>query len=360
MKPGAPEKEIRAQVVLACPDLDRALDFFSAELGFRLERIFPADSPRVAVLSRGGLRVRLDAAAAAGASSLLVETDDAALLQLARAGLDVPVGLDIDVVPLSRDVRRPGLSPALAVTLPGDDAGWVTGRAGMQYRDLVPDRLGGAWIASHIRIPDGGPVNDYVHYHDVDFQAICCLRGRVQVVYEDQGPPFVMNPGDCVLQPPTIRHRVLECSDGFEALEVASPAEHETTVAHDLSLPTGRLDPDRLFGGQRFCLHRAEGASWAASPWLGLRMRDSGFAEASGGRASVRWLAPVAGTEAVSIESAGEFVFRFVVRGQVTLDVDGIPPTRMGPGSSVVLPAGTRHRLASMSPDLELLEVASQ
>jgi quercetin dioxygenase-like cupin family protein len=39
---------------------------------------------------------------------------------------------------------------------------------------------------------------------------IYCHRGWVRVVYEDQGEPFVMHPGDCVLQPPGIRHRVLE------------------------------------------------------------------------------------------------------------------------------------------------------
>jgi hypothetical protein len=42
---------------------------------------------------------------------------------------------------------------------------WV--RAGMQYRDLIPGRLGGRFIASHIRIPDGGDVPDYVHYHRI-------------------------------------------------------------------------------------------------------------------------------------------------------------------------------------------------
>ena len=38
----------------------------------------------------------------------------------------------------------------------------------MLYRDLIPDRLGGsAIVASHIRIPEGGPVGDSVHYHKV-------------------------------------------------------------------------------------------------------------------------------------------------------------------------------------------------
>jgi hypothetical protein len=42
-------------------------------------------------------------------------------------------------------------------------------------------------IASHIRIPDGGPVPDMVHFHKVGFQLIFCIKGWVDVVYEDQG-----------------------------------------------------------------------------------------------------------------------------------------------------------------------------
>ena len=52
----------------------------------------------------------------------------------------------------------------------------------------IPDRLGGsAIIASHIRIPEGGPVGDSVHFHRVGFQLIFCYKGWVEVVYEDQG-----------------------------------------------------------------------------------------------------------------------------------------------------------------------------
>ena len=80
------------------------------------------------------------------------------------------------------------------------DAGGV-GRAAMHYRDLLPARQGGRFIASHITIPDGGPVPDYVHHHRIRFQVIYCRRGWVRVVYEDQGPPFVLEAGDCVLQP---------------------------------------------------------------------------------------------------------------------------------------------------------------
>ena len=138
------------------------------------------------------------------------------------------------------------------------DAAWGTGRAGMSYRDLLPNREGGRFIASHIRIHEGGPVPDYEHYHEVRFQMIYCYRGWVRLVYEDQGPPFVLQAGDCVLQPPLIRHRVLECASGLEVVEVSSPAEHPTFVDHAMTLPTDAHRPDRCFGAAKIrSSHRA-------------------------------------------------------------------------------------------------------
>ena len=127
----------------------------------------------------------------------------------------------------------------------------------MMYRDLLPDRLGGKLIASHIRLTEGGPVPDYVHYHKIEFQMIRCIKGRILLVYEDQGEPFWLEPGDWVIQPPEIRHRVLECEAGSEVIEISMPAEHETWVDHEMTLPTIEYRPDRDFGGQRFVRHVA-------------------------------------------------------------------------------------------------------
>jgi len=38
----------------------------------------------------------------------------------------------------------------------------------------------------------------------------------------------VIKPGDCVLQPPKIRHRKIEHSADFEVLEIVSPADFAT------------------------------------------------------------------------------------------------------------------------------------
>lgn len=129
---------------------------------------------------------------------------------------------------------------------------WVTGRAGMLYRNLAPDSLGSRVVVSHIRLPLEGEVPDYVHYHKVEFQLICCIKGRIKVVYEDQGPPFWLGPGDWVIQPPEIRYRVLECTKGAEVVEISVPPEHETWADNEMKLPTAEIRPDRIFGGQKF------------------------------------------------------------------------------------------------------------
>src|SRR4029453_17971531 len=91
--------------------LQTAIKYYTSEFGYRLEMIKPADDPCEAVLSKKGISIRL------------VKKSDSE-----RGTLDVE---------------------------PSRGSGWVTGRAGMMYRDLVPDRLGGKLIAWHIRIVDG-------------------------------------------------------------------------------------------------------------------------------------------------------------------------------------------------------------
>jgi quercetin dioxygenase-like cupin family protein len=165
--------------------------------------------------------------------------------------------------------------------------GWTRGRAGMEYRDLLPGRHGGQIVASHIRLATEGEIADHVHYHEISFQIIYCKRGRIRVVYEDQGEPFWLETGDCVLQPPTIRHRVLACTAGAEVIEVGMPAEHETWFDHELTLPTGIFRPERSFSGQLFVHHRAAEATWTHSTWSGYDERDTGIGEATSGLANV-------------------------------------------------------------------------
>ncbi len=141
------------------------------------------------MLSGHGLRIRLQTGAPEGPGTLRILTDDPELLPAAARSLTAPGGTRIEIDELNPPVVLPPTEHAFVVRRLADQAPWVIGRAGMHYRDLIPSRLGGAIIASHIRIPDGGPVPDMVHFHKVGFQLIFCIKGWVDVVYEDQGGP---------------------------------------------------------------------------------------------------------------------------------------------------------------------------
>jgi mannose-6-phosphate isomerase-like protein (cupin superfamily) len=268
------------QITLTVPDLDEALDFFTRRLSFRLEMILPADSPHTALLSGQDITLRLESRAA---------------------------------LPTHRQIE----AGQLIISRVNETDAWHVGRAEMQYRDLIPGRMGGRFIASHIRIPVGGPVPDYVHYHHVRFQMIYCVTGWARLVYEDQGEPFIFAAGDCVLQPPTIRHRVLEASDGLEVIELGAPAIHETWADHELSLPTKQILPTRSFHHQRFVRHQARSADW--QPWrAGFTTRDTGIADATNGLAAV--CVVKAETNATTqLTHTSEFLFIFVLNGQLEL-----------------------------------------
>jgi mannose-6-phosphate isomerase-like protein (cupin superfamily) len=199
-------------------------------------------------------------------------------------------------------------------------------------------------------------VPDYVHYHRVRFQMIFCKAGWVKVVYEDQGPPFVMHAGDCVLQPPEIRHQVLEASPGLEVIEIGCPAVHETFADHDLPLPNDRFDPDRLFTGQRFVRPTAKDARW--SPWrvTGFEARDTGIAAATNGLAGVSVIRS-SGEHSGSIRHGGEFLFFFVLGGEFGLHSDEFGAHQLQQDESCVIPAGFKFELTA-KPGLEMLAVA--
>lgn len=348
--------------------------FFAERLGFRMESIYPADNPAVVVLVGHGVRLRLEASES-GAAPARIRLRCAEPAKLADGALELtaPGGARIELSPAEPPLQVPATRHALLIQRLADEAPWITGRAGMLYRDLIPGRLGGAVIASHIRIPEAGPVPDLVHFHDIRFQLIFCCHGWVRLVYEDQGPPFILRAGDCVIQPPRIRHRVLEASVEMEVIEVGLPAEHLTRADHELELPTATLAPQRDFGGQRFC--RSAGADGTWRPWRlpGYEARDTGIAEATGGMASVQVARPAGGRSGESSSTSpggsgvpasvpvashtADILFSFVLSGRLTLHAEG-RATPLTTGDSFVIPPGVRTCHAEPSPDLELLEVA--
>ena len=345
-----------AQVLLPCRDLAASLAFFTDRLGFKVNLIFPADSPHTAVVSGHGLTLRLETTAAAVPITLRLLCDLAALPAGTPHVLTSPDGARIELVEARRPVEVPDGTQEFVLSRMADD--WGIGRAGMQYRDLIPSRLGGRFIASHIRIPVGGPVPDYVHFHRIRFQMIYCKAGWARLVYEDQGEPFLFHAGDCVLQPPEIRHRVLEASDGLEVIEIGCPALHETFADHALPLPTPHLLPERDFGGQRFVRHVATEATWEKWRAPGFEMRDTGIADATDGLAGARVLRPSDGGAAKAMfqPHRGEFLFLFVLAGEAALDMQGHGQRRLKANDSCVIPVAAAYALG-VDAGAELLEV---
>jgi quercetin dioxygenase-like cupin family protein len=345
--------EVRAEIVLPTSDLRQDLPFFTKVLGMRMDMIYPADNPAVAVMSGHGLRVQLDAGSTPAPGHLRILTDDASFADGKRT-LTSPGGTKVEVDELNPPLVLPKTEHAFVVRRLADQAPWVIGRAGMEYRDLVPSRLGGAMIASHIRVPDG-PVPDMVHFHKVGFQLIFCVAGWVDVLYEDQGDKLRIHAGDCFIQPPTIRHKVLH-SEGVQVVEIGVPAEHVTEIDHDMKLPTASFRPDREWDGQRFVHSIATQGSFAPFRIPGFEARDTTINQNTKGVASVMVARPT-GQAAPWTKHAGDILFTFVMSGEMTLEGEGKDPYRLSPGDAFVIPPGMATRYSQTTPDLQLLEV---
>ena len=124
-----------------------------------------------------------------------------------------------------------------------EDAKWDPGlRDFFEYRDLgVKAATGGEFKAHILRVKDGADPGDLhttgLHTHGLGFQMIYILKGWIKFVYHiedadaDGGTReevHTFGPGDCCLQPPSILHNELECSDDLELIEITSPANYPT------------------------------------------------------------------------------------------------------------------------------------
>ena len=273
-----------------------------------------------------------------------------------KTELTAPNGTQFKVVQKNPPLILPKTQHEFVVRRLVDQAPWIIGRAGMHYRDLIPNRLGGSIIASHIRIPDGGPVPDTVHYHTVGFQLIFCYKGWVDLVYEDQGEPFRLFAGNCVIQPPEIRHKVLYASDNIEVIEIGVPAEHVTTIDHDMELPTKELNPEREFKGQKFVHNKADKSKWTDFRIPGFTCRDTTIAFNTNNVAGVQVVKP--NGEAIEPTKHNcDILFNFVMEGQMTLTAKGQQPNELTSGDAFVIPPELLTEYSNVSADLELLEV---
>ena len=348
---------VEAEIRIPTQELRDDIPFFTNVLKMRLDMIYPADYPTVAVFSGHGLRLRIEKNATEDPGMIRILTDDPDGFAGGQRDLVAPNGTRVEICELDPPVVQPITDHAFVVRRLSDNAPWIIGRAGMQYRDLIPSRLGGSIIASHIRIPDGGPVPDMVHYHKVGFQLIFCYKGWVEVLYEDQGDRLRLKAGDCFIQPPEIRHRVMEASADIEVIEIGVPAEHITYIEHDLKLPTGKLKPDREWQGQKFVHNIAAKAEWHPFRLPGLIARDTTINENTKGVASVMIARRGQGDVPWASHNT-DILFGFVMEGCMTLEGEGQDASAMLAGDAFVIPPGMKTRFKEPSDDLELLEVS--
>jgi quercetin dioxygenase-like cupin family protein len=348
------QRDVRAEMRLPTNELRDDLPFYTGTLGMRLDMIYPADNPEVAVLSGHGLRLRIEKGASEAPGTLRILTDDPEGFAAGQRVLMAPNGTRVEIDELNPPVVTPATEHAFVVRRLADQAPWVIGRAGMEYRDLIPTRLGGAMIASHIRVPDG-PVPDMVHFHKVGFQLIFCVAGWVDVLYEDQGGIRRIHAGDCFIQPPGIRHKVLQ-SEGVQVVEIGVPAEHVTEIDHEMILPTAHYRPDREWDGQRFVHDIGKEGLFQPFRIPGFEARNTSIDRNTKGVASVMVARPTGQPVAWAVHD-GDILFTFVMSGGMTLEGEGKDPYRLEPGDAFVIPPGMATRYADPTTDLELLEV---
>ena len=99
-----------------------------------------------------------------------------------------------------------------------------------KYRDLGMAKATSGRVQAHVIrfVPPCRPEEvSKLHYHDVEFQMVYVLKGWIKTELEGQGT-HVMRPGSAWLQPPKIKHKVLDYSDDAEVLEIVLPANFET------------------------------------------------------------------------------------------------------------------------------------
>jgi mannose-6-phosphate isomerase-like protein (cupin superfamily) len=127
---------------------------------------------------------------------------------------------------------RPRAQHRFTVSHP-NEADFKSGlRSYANYRDLGISAATNGMAQAHVIrfVPPCRPEEvSKLHYHDVDFQLVYVLKGWIKSKFEGEGE-IVMRTGSCWIQPPRIKHAVLDYSDDCEVLEIILPAEFPTVT----------------------------------------------------------------------------------------------------------------------------------
>ena len=99
-----------------------------------------------------------------------------------------------------------------------------------KYRDLGINAATNGLVQAHVVqfVPPCLPEEvSKLHYHDVEFQMVYVLKGSIKTELEGQGA-ITMRQGSCWIQPPRVKHKVLDYSDDCQVLEIVLPADFKT------------------------------------------------------------------------------------------------------------------------------------
>ena len=99
-----------------------------------------------------------------------------------------------------------------------------------KYRDLGISAATNGLVQAHVVqfVPPCRPEEvSKLHYHDVEFQMVYVLKGSIKTELEGQGA-ITMREGSCWIQPPRVKHKVLDYSDDCQVLEIVLPADFKT------------------------------------------------------------------------------------------------------------------------------------
>ncbi|VCU72435.1 hypothetical protein PIGHUM_04534 [Pigmentiphaga humi] len=106
-------------------------------------------------------------------------------------------------------------------------------------RDLGFAKATGGMVQAHVNRrarPYNAAEVSHPHFHNTQFQMVYVLKGWVKSEFEGQGV-LEMRQGSCWIQPPMIKHNVLDYSDDLEILEVIIPARYDTVNVEGVPQP---------------------------------------------------------------------------------------------------------------------------
>ena len=130
--------ETIAEMRLPTNELRDDLPFFTKTLGMRLDMIYPADDPTIAVFSGHGLRVRVEKGAPEPPGTIRILTDNPDSFADGQRKLSAPNGTQIEIEDRNPPLILPETRHSFVVRRLADQAPWVMTQDYFADRESLP------------------------------------------------------------------------------------------------------------------------------------------------------------------------------------------------------------------------------